>query len=118
MIRFILALVISAILAMGLILLASKHGFTAECLTVNTLKSQVVSRLPEAIIIEMGGTETKGFLGNYNAFPPRSEIAGDYLLILKKNGNRLTVVVIFRQGCYDGMLFIDNDKFRQMMDGL
>ena len=60
MIRFILALVISAILAMGLILLASKHGFTAECLTVNTLKSQVVSRLPEAIIIEMGGTETKG----------------------------------------------------------
>ena len=62
-----------------------------ECTPVSKVKEQIHAAIPAADIAEMGGDETRAFLIAFNAEPPKSDIKGDYIVIVRMKDNPLVL---------------------------
>lgn len=89
-----------------------------ECTPVSKVKEQIHAAIPAADIAEMGGDETRAFLIAFNAEPPKSDIKGDYIVIVRMKDNPLVLMVTFSGGCAGQTLRVSDKVFKSLMRSL
>lgn len=86
MTRFHAVLAVIILAAMLCLVMMANAVFAAmpeqRCVSVNTVKSDLVRAIPGSVIADMGGTEAAAFLTAFNAVPPVSQFTADYFVIV------------------------------------
>jgi hypothetical protein len=89
------------------------------CLTVGAFKADISDRFKDMHMSEMGGTEAKSFIANYNAFPPvTTRFYGDYIVAVRNDSKPNIAIVLFERGCYIDTIFVAKKNFTIMMGSI
>ena len=122
MTRFHAVLAVIILAAMLCLVMMANAVFAAmpeqRCVSVNTVKSDLVRAIPGSVIADMGGTEAAAFLTAFNAVPPVSQFTADYFVIVSDETMPNVLVVMFDKGCFKRMFPVPKAIFHSMMRSL
>jgi len=96
--RAMASIVLSAVLALLPFSAASRAA--ERCLDQREIVRTATARIPQARISMLAGDEATGFLAAYNAYPPRSDLSGDAVMIIDAGpGTPAVFAILFTGGC-------------------
>ena len=89
-----------------------------ECATVATVNTDVANWHNGSTVVPFDHLQTQAFLADFNARPPRSDMAADTMLVVSRAGAPVIVVALFQGECVSKTLFIPADVFNELMVSL
>lgn len=118
MTRFIIAALVAVFLFVegwsGL--LVSKAVAETKCATVDIIKSDVAGmNIPGATVTPMTPAQSKAFLAAFNALPPVSALAGDFLVIVNIPNSPKIAIVVMVGKCALGTAYAKRSTYESIM---
>lgn len=106
------AIVLFTLIAMVAV---ASHSKAQMCVTVNIVKSNLVQRYPKARVATIGGADMINFMLGFNSILPVTRLEADEGVTLEDQNKPKVAIVLFSDGCFTTIIFLNRGEFHHLM---